>query len=360
MKLLIGCSALLLVTPSLSLAQGDGGAGTEGWSDFDSDLAALENAEEEGSIQVSGWITTIWADSDTVAPPATSKVNGFFFDSVRVELDGEREDYSWKLSFDGFNGTTNLFDAYVRGPAGDDLTWTLGRFRTPFVRSGLMPENRYLFLAPTRSGLLYRGRSIQTTGGMLTYLHDDRLALQLALQNGFDGTNDQHLITARATASIIGDGVPMIEGAYGAPSSLEAQAAIAISDDSVLPNGQALLAEAAVTHGRFYGAFEIADYDSGYTAADLATGVITIPAQGRGNTSPWALTGSVLIDEASEWEAAVRHEDYDDLLGREVTTIGLNHYLEGHDAKLMFNWLYTSFSGAPSQNLIAIGASVSF
>ena len=355
MKLLLGCSALLLGTPTLTLAQGEGGTDPDGWSEVDAELVALEDADEEGDIQVSGWITTIWADSDTVAPPATTKLNGFFFDAIRVELDGERAGYSWKLSFDGFNGTTNIFDAYVRGPMGENLTWTVGRFRAPFVRSGLMPENRYLFLAPTRNGLLYRGRAIQTQGGMLHYNHDDHLAVQLAVQNGFDGTNDEHMIT------IIGDGVPMIEGAYGAPDELQGQAAIAFSDDSVLPKGQALLAEAAFTYGRFYGAFEIADYDRDYTAADLGTGVITVPAQGRGNTTPWAITGSALIDAADEWEAAVRHEDYDDLLGREVTTLGVNKYLNGHDAKLMFNWLYTNLSGAtPSQSLIAIGASVSF
>ncbi len=333
------------------------------WSSLDEEVQALTAAladEGEEAAQLSGFINFLYANSSDVGVvPSGEDLGGFALTNVHLILQGGITGaFSYRLSADFFDGDAHVFDAYGRVAARDDLHVVIGQFRAPFLRTALLQENRYLFLLPTRNAFFYRIRDFAHRGVMLEY-GANRWRAQLAVQNGQDVLADELLVSVHGSVDVLGDGPTEYEGAYGAPETAALTLGIGGSDDRSGDDGLALSVEAALTMDRLYLQAEAVSYDDDYTAADLLNGVITDPLAGRGDTDPYSLTGSYLLGTAGVWEVAARYEDLDDGLNRDALTLGVNRYLIGHDAKVLFNYRSTD-SDAGDADILAVGFSLSF
>jgi hypothetical protein len=333
-----------------------------GWTDLDAELERLSRAPQADAsdepISFWGFGTFIYAYSGDLPVGSPDDLGGFLFDALRIYVDGQHDNVGYRVSADAFSGTLDLVDAYAHVDLTDELQVVLGRFRTPFLRSALVEENRYVMLAPTYNAVFYRVRDASRQGVMMRYDRND-LHAQLAVQDGFDQLADEHLVTARVSYDIVGAGIGPYEGAYDAPDGTSATLGAAWSDDGAGRDGTATALEAALTHGRFALQIERVDYEADYTAADLASGIIIDPLAGRGDTSPLSVTLSHILDADQCWEIAARYDEFDDQLERELITLGVNKYIQGHDIKLGLNFS-TEDSVGDDVDLIALGASLSF
>jgi hypothetical protein len=182
----------------------------------------------------------------------------------------------------------------------------------------------------------------------------------MAAQNGFDQAVDNHLISSRVELNLLGDGLGDAEGALGAAAEPEVTAGVAYSSDEAGDEGVAISSDVAFTMPGFYLQIETVSYEADYTALDVAAGHI-LPSEldaGRGDTTPISVTCSHLFP-GDLWEVGARYDQFDDVLGRELLTIGFNRYYKGHDTKVQVNFSTESSSGDDA-DAFGIGLTLSF
>jgi hypothetical protein len=323
---------LVYSAAALTLVSAPGLASENEWSSLDQEIASLTsslNTQNTGP-KVGGWVISSWRFSDDIdvdpSTPSVDDENGFQLDSVRVEITGDAgSGYSYKISFDfsdNVNGTDaggddftienvgTLKDAYATWKIGDMVTGKMGRFKTPFLRSALVSDNKLLFLERTLLGDLFSARDI----GIMFSGQFDTIDWHASAQNGTDGQAEDYLFAGRITANLMGAGVGKVEGAYGAGEETNLTAGVAISDDGAVDSGMALALEAALTSGPFSVAGELVDLDD-----DI------------GDATPWDVTGSYMFSDM--YEVAARYEDADDTNDTTVWRVGVNRYTQGHDIK---------------------------
>jgi hypothetical protein len=177
---------------------------------------------------------------------------------------------------------------------------------------------------------------------------------QLAIHNGADTVGSDHQVTGRITLDVAGEGVQEREGAYGAPQELAATIGVSGTDDQGLDNGEIVAFEAAMTMGPISFQGEYLNYGRTY---DLDVLGIPIPGS-RSDTNPYSLTASAMV-VPDRVELALRFDDFEDNLGRELLTAGANYYFEGHAAKLQLNFTHLDSLGGDEQ-ILALGATVAF
>jgi phosphate-selective porin len=323
-------------------AVGAAGQATDvGWSGLDQEINSLSASlatQNTTGPKVSGYIITA-LDFQQDPPSITGDLNGdgdttdagegvafegddilgWNFRSVRVEVSGDLgHDYSYKVSFDLADGPATIRDAYVDWKITDGIKGRWGRYKVPFVRSGLITESRLLFLQRTAIGdaLGFRDLGVTISGQF------EMVNFWVNAQNGTDGVVKDMFYNARVTFDVMGDGVAAQEGAYGAGDALGLQFGAAIGDDSALDDGMVWAIEAALTSGPFSAHAEMADFD-----VDL------------GDNTPWDATVSFMFTEM--WEAALRYEDYDDSDNSTAYGLVLNRYIAGHDIKWTLQWYHT-------------------
>jgi hypothetical protein len=308
-----------------------GQATDTGWSGLDQEINSLSASlatQNATGPKVGGYIISslnyqgdavTWddADDDDVVDPGEvteEDILGWQFEAVRLQVSGDLgHDYSYKVSFDLESGAAELKDAYVDWKITDGIKGRWGRYKVPFVRSGLISRQKLLFLDRTLIGEVLGSRDI----GANVSGQFEMVNFWVNAQNGSDGIFKEMFYNARVTFDLMGDGVAMIEGAYGAGDALGLTVGGAIGDDSGLDNGLVWALEAALTSGPFSLAAEMADFDEDY--ADL------------GDSTPWNATASFMFSEM--YELAARYEDFDTVNDEVRYTIGINRYVAGHDIK---------------------------
>ncbi len=312
-------------------AVGAAGQATDtGWSGLDQEINSLSASlatQNPTGPKVGGYIITsldyeknpptavdLNDDGDTADAGEVFEgddVFGWSFRRVRAQVTGDLgHDYSYKLSFDLASGTAEIRDAYVDWKITDGIKGRWGRYKVPFVRSGLISSQKLLFLERTNIGnrLGFRDLGVSVSGQF------EQVNFWVNAQNGTDGVTKDLFYNARVTFDVMGDGVAQIEGAYGAGDALGLTVGGAVGDDSGLDNGVVWALEAALTSGPFSLAAEIADFDS-----DI------------GDNTPWDATASFLFTEM--YEVAFRYEDLDTSDNDVVYALGVNRYVAGHDIK---------------------------
>ncbi len=325
------------------------------WIDLESAVAELDLQKAtngSGGPVLSGFVRVNYAHSDDIdftGDDEPDELSGFSLDAARLQFAGDFQGWGYFVSVDGFSGSLDLLDAYVTIPCTDVFSAVVGQFKTPFLRTGLMDEDRLLFIAHTRNGIFY---SVRDRGAQFQ-LDQGAFHAQAVAQNGSDQEAEELLLTARASVDL-GGGLArvdnrMVEGAYGAPDEFRAELGIAVQDDQALDDGEVLAAEGAITVGRFYAQAEILAYGE--------SPAFPVDAM-RGDTDPFSVTGSFMLDP-EHWEIALRYEDFDDSLDRVLGTAGVNYYLRGHDLKFQLNAFHLDSDGG-DEDTLAAGATVSF
>lgn len=310
-----------------------GRASDTGWSGLDQEIDNLSASLQEKAPtgpKVGGYIMTSldyegdppiagvdanddgdFADVGDTAPTEGDDTLGWRFRFVRLEVTGDLgQDYTYKVSFEMSSGTAVIRDAFANWKITDGIQGRWGRYKVPFVRSAMLPDTKMLFLQRTNIANKFATRDLgfQVLGSF------DKLAFFVNAQNGTDGVTKDMFYNARLSFDLLGDGMTMQEGAYGAGDALELVVGAAIGDDSGLDDGVRWAADAFMTAGHFAVAAEIADF-----GADV------------GDNTPWDATASYLF--ADNYEAAVRYEDYDTVDDETSYSVGVNRYVAGHTIK---------------------------
>ncbi len=328
------------------------------WEALDRELGALEvdAANSMPGPQIWGYVRTNLAVNDTSGP----KLRGFNLDNVRVNVSGEASGFEYRITGELQGGTMFLEDAWASFRVGEEISTTVGRFRSPFLRSGTIEARDLLFITRTRNGVFY---SVRDEGVMLNGDHG-RLHWAAAVQNGADGMSEDWLTTVNLKVNLAGEDELPWEGAYRAGPNTRLSAGVSVSDDGASPKGTAWAIDTYLVHKGLSVQAEWLDYGQGYDGA--------FPLEQRGGTNPWSLTASYMI-VPEKYELAVRFDDFDDKRApldykRQTFTVGINRYIQGHDIKWQLNYASARKSGGsnpsgndgPSENLIALGLTVSF
>jgi hypothetical protein len=347
MKILV-LSALAL--PTLG-ASGFASSGTEAWLTFDKELESLSNAPAQtqvSGLSVNGFVRASYSTSSDITVGGND-LGGFSIDNIRLNLTGNRGGFSFLVSLEGSTdpgagyfgntgvaGDVTILDAMASTQVTDQVVFSAGQFRHPFLGSALIDENHLLFLDRTINGEIWDSRD----QGVMFNGTWDQIGWWIAGMNGGDGAGDEYALTGRVAFHALGTGAGMShEGAYGAGSESNLTIAAAISDDGSVDDGQAIALEAAFSQGALSAAFETVDYDD-----DI------------GDATPWSATVGYMF-QPETWEAAVRFEDFDDSFDTTMITVGVNRYIEGHNAKWGVNYS-TIDSDATDADVIAIGMTV--
>ena len=354
-------SALALTSASgLAFA----GSETEEWLSLDREIESLASslAPQSGGAAVSGFIKTSYSNSSDVTVGAND-LGGFSLDHARLNFSGSVGDYTLFVSVDsspaatgfGYFGATEaagalgVLDAFVSWAITDQITGTMGNFNAPVLNSSSLTENRLLFIDRSLNGDLNDSRDL---GLMLSGVFD-QLSWWVSIQNGLDAAGDDNAFNIRVAFDAMGDGSGQnVEGAWGAGdgTNLTIAAAYFLDDDTV-DDFSAAFFEAYFTSGALSASVEVVAYDDGV--------LIVTPAGAEAGPTMWAATVSYMF-AADAWEGALRFEDLDDAADTTIIIVGVNRYIEGHDAKWQLNYsTIESDTSAAEVDVIAIALVVS-
>jgi hypothetical protein len=336
---------------------------SDNWSALDQELNSLStslSAQNQSGPKIGGWvISSFRASGDDALQIGGNDLQGFQLDSVRLEVTGDAgSDYSYKVSFDLKSGTALIRDAYAKWKIAEGVNGKMGRLKASFFESGMVGNNRLLFLERTGLGDFFDARDLGIEfGGEF-----DTLNWSVTAQNGSDGQGDEHKFTARLRAALMGNGTGKQEGAYGSGDETNLSAGIAWMDDGNLDDGQVIGLETQLTSGPFSLAAEIADFDKGtagvFGADNLLLGQFGIVGGDVADTTPWDVTGSYMFTDM--YEVAVRYQDADDSEDTTAWTIGVNRYVQGHDIKWQAEYHHVTTDNASDDfDVIGIGLAVS-
>jgi hypothetical protein len=234
---------------------------------------------------------------------------------LRLWTDGSAAGLAWRASLEAGLGEVELADLWVRNPLDGRHDFYFGRFRTPFLRSGFIEENRLLFSERTPQG----EANDRFEEGLKLVGNYPAFSLEMALQNSTDQAEDALRGTLRADVHLAGSGVPATEQLYGAPRASGATLGLAATDDGTLERGDSYAIDFTYRgRGQFVHA-ELIDQ-----AASL----------GGGN--PLALTyGGMLTEDLVELGA--RLFDQDDDAGTWGIGLVFNRYMIRDLAELQFS-----------------------
>lgn len=234
---------------------------------------------------------------------------------LRLWSTGRVAGLAWRAALEAGREEVSLADLWVRSPLDGRHDFYFGRFRTPFLRSGFIEENRLLFSERTPQG---EANDLFEEGVKLVGQYP-AFALELALQNASDGTSDALRGTVRADVHLAGPGVPWTEQSYGAQRSSAATLGIAATDDGTLDQGESYAIDFSYRgHGQF-GHAELIDR-----------------AVSLGGGTPFSLTYGVLLVE-DLIELGLRFSDQDDDDNTRSLGAVANRYLLRDLAELQFS-----------------------
>jgi hypothetical protein len=194
---------------ALTLVSVPGIASENEWSSLDQEIESLSSslsAQNTTGPKINGWVIASWRASgdeelgfDLDNDPTTDNEDrqGFFIESARVEISGDvGSDYSYKLSFElgsnalsdpnssadggtSANTAVTVRDAYASARIAENVNIRMGRFKQPFLRSGLISDNRLLFLDRTFLGDVFAARDL----GVMVFGNFDTIDWYIAAQN---------------------------------------------------------------------------------------------------------------------------------------------------------------------------------
>ncbi|HKX45697.1 MAG TPA: hypothetical protein VJP77_03275, partial [Planctomycetota bacterium] len=364
-------------------AEQPGGAGESPWLDLDRELHVLSSEMQRKSstaVQVGALVRAHWRYSSDFEDALGGNTNGLYLDDLRLWAKGDVTDFEWALSVDFANdgdpnapsGKGRSFDqafSIARTPGEQDLEGTLrdgwgqwnlggayavrvGSFVAPLTLSTSVEAERLMFVRRSYFGEIF---DVPDPGAMLAG-NLDMFSYYVALQNGRDGTTEDLSLSGRLDYHLAG--TPSIaEGALGAQGNLLGTIGGFYYDDGSFSDGEVFGADARLAASGISLMGEWAIFGEGWGLDDPDSAVPGIFG-GVEESQPWsASAGYMLVPD--QWELAVRWEELDNDTDDERLTAGLNWYLNGHSAKLQFNWVrLTSSEPTRDGELLQLGFTV--
>jgi len=312
-------AALSAALVSPAFARGD-----ENWANLDRELEALASSAAQANPdgpKLSGLVRARYAYLPEILPGAED-YSGFEIDRAQVVLEGQAsESYSYRIQYEGAGSTAQLLDAFGAWQANEYLRVTMGRFRAPLAWESQLDDSDLLFLTRTDLGELFYQRD---DGAMLSAKFDI-VNVSVSMQNGLDSAGEEQAFCARAGVDVLGGGVGLHQGAYGAGEQTRLSAGAGYYNDQSIGNGNdgtITTADAQLQLSRFYAEAMVTKFGDGFN------GVFT----NRSDSTPYTLSASWMLVE-NRWEVALRYQDTDNVFQESDTSLGVNYYVAGHDVK---------------------------
>jgi hypothetical protein len=356
--------ALSPVDPPATPAQQSGAE----WTELDRRLDELSTELETGREPlIRAWVQASWrtSSSGAVAAQNGGRLSGFRVDSARVDFaqrwDGFGAVVQLDFASDFFapsgslqEGQGTVLDAYATWWFQPEVSWSMGRFRRPFLRSSELSRDALLFLDRTTLGEIFAVRD----EGILFSGDFQSLRWGGAIQNGEDGLSNSSLYSLRVEIEPTLRGAPPWEGARDAPEETALTIGLAFSYEDGVKDGLVYSMDAALARKPFALAFETVWFEEGpFALRNPALAPIGL-AQPVENTRPWAATASVIVLELQE--IAARWQSTDDIYGTESLGLAVVRHLAGPAARWIIQWDHV-FTTAPSGDfdLFGVGLLVS-
>jgi hypothetical protein len=343
------------------------GFASDNWASLDQELSSLSasiTAQNQGGTKVGGWIITSFRASSDLQSGGND-LQGFQLDQARLEFTGDAgSDYSYKISAELMGGTASLRDAFAKFKIAEGINGKMGRYKIAFFQSALIAEPKLLFLERSGLGDIFARRDLGfELSGEFDPNNANAIRWYAGIQNGTDGQGDEHLISARIRATLMGNGPGMVEGAYGSSEDTSLAAGIAWADEGNLDDGTAIGFEVQLTSGPFYIAGEVADFDEGTGGAFGITNPVLsqwgIVGVDVADTTPWDVVGSYMFTDM--YEAAVRYQDMDDDEDTTAWTAAINRYVQNKDIHWTVQWESVDTENAFGDfDVIGVGLTVAF
>ncbi len=332
---------------------------SEDWPTLDREIESLASSLSQGGsgVAVSAFVKATYNSSGDIGsgpmvgvPAAQNDWGGFVLNNARINFDGSVGDYGVHIGIDVGGGTGmtalgNYNHANTLLPAGeayatfsltDQISGQLGLFRSPMLGDSLRDEDQLLFINRTFNGDFW-ANMVGRDGGAQFSGAFDQVNFWIAFQNGLDVGGDELAMSGRVEFNALGTGSSSSEGAYGADegSSLTVAAGFYRDEDSVSTplDIEAFCFEADYTMGALYVGATMVDMSDGIGGlVETLVDPLGTTAGTTGDSTPWDLTVSYMVVEDT-YEVAGRYEVLDDNDDTTIMTLGLNRYVEGHDAK---------------------------
>lgn len=310
------------------------------WSEVDRALEALPARLTVASSPVhwGGFVKLSWAVADDVATAGSKfDINRFAINNARlyvssslagwdvqIGLRGEQDTGNGFFGDVGTVGPERAFEVLVSREVFDELgplrdgQVHIGRFRAPFLGTGMIEDNQLLFLNRTFNGERWDYFDQGVSG-------DSRLGPLrgwLAVQNGtLDGVGDDVALTVRGMWDVVGDGVGYVhEGALDAAPGFALSFGGAAYFDTTDNDASSQSLETHMTMAeRMYAHAEMVDNGNGL-----------------GDLYSWEATFSVLVSK--DVEVAARYGDFERADGTKLWRFGVNKYLRGHGVKVQLDY----------------------
>jgi hypothetical protein len=377
-----------------SVVSATGFASETEWPELDRELEALSTTiqtQTTSPFMLSGWIIAAWDTSGDISftnpvDGSTSDLGGFDIRSARLRAEGDVRNYGYRIEFDfgsnvdgagGINGILNsnlyglssagagdptdlqypdynakLLDAWGAVTVAESFKVTVGRFRQPFMQSGLVDRNRTLFLDRTVIGDRYavRDEGIMLSGQV------SMVGWYLSAQNGADGRADNYLLNGRVTLDILAEGAGYnAMTAYGAPEGTNLTVAAAFATDDSFDKANQFGGELYLTSGPFFLGAEIVSLDDNLGSPN-----------GDSSATPWDIRAAYLIANAYEimviWQELDRSlSAADQSASDQAYGIGINWYHDDWDTRWTLQWQrIDSNDDNFDADVISAGLTVSF
>ena len=355
---------------------------TSDWLGLDEELNSLASAvslqgdEPRFGALLRTYLAQTGDFNDPLSGGSGEDILGVKLQDAKLWANGDLGEFGWRIMFDFANNSSGLFndetfwlanlndslssgsleaalqDAYATWNINEYLDLTLGRFRAPTTRSMWVASDQLLFLHRTAIGEL--GYFFHE-GVMLSGEYESNFRWWASAQNGLDGTEDDLRWNGRAEYTFTGQDAPFQEGAWVHTDEAETTVGVFIGDEGEADDGLYLGGDVTANFGQFSFYGEVVDFDDswGGILGDFYFGDPL--AYDSSGATPWSATVSYMLSP-EEWEAAVRYEEFDDLNDSNAVSLGVNYYMQGHNAKWQLNWVNVSSDANQFEgSLLALG-----
>jgi hypothetical protein len=354
MKKLVICAITASVASATALAS------ESEWARLDRDVQALSaslSGLESSGVTLSGYIRAAYFNSgdDYYSPAMDTDLGDFDVLNARLKATGTRGDVGYVLQIGAEDaGTASLLkDAYINVPIGANLQVRAGQFKALISRDALVSSSRLFFTDRSEVGTLFATRA----EGLALLGSFEAFDWSIMVQDGTDGAGDDYVFALRGVIDFLGDGVDLVEGAYGAPESMEGTIGVSYWDDGALDDGNGLLVEATLAASM---------YSINAWVADIADDLYTGNGSSEffvADSTPFGIMGTFMITQPSPeqggWELGARFQDMDDMVDTNIIDVGVNYYASGHDYKYFLNYK-TIDSDTVEADIISVGLNLGF
>ncbi len=305
------------------------------WLELDREINSLASAVPATGA-IGGWALLLRSafiySSDELAQIGGEDTSGFKILDARFSAWGEIENYGWRVSYNLFDGSAALEDAYAYWLCGEWFTATMGNFRANVFRSNTVWEENQLFIDRSHIGAAF-DRFDTGLGARGDY---QDFSWYINIMNGSNGKASGHFWNARLEYHWNG-GAGDFEGSYGHGDDPQGSFGLVYGmDDTVSGDTGFFGLDANGTAGPIGWGAEVAMIDEDYTLG-LDTGIHWSGAANGlsfandDDSTPWTVFVSYLINQ--EFQAALRLLDFDNVFDESVITLALIYYQSGMAAK---------------------------